>query len=62
MATTPNDQRYNRDEDLKVPAKAGQPPRPASEPAGAEGASKASRTATDPVTGAPKPSGPRRAG
>jgi hypothetical protein len=45
------DRRRNHDEDLKLPKKAGEPPRPATEPAGAEGSSSSSRTATDPATG-----------
>jgi hypothetical protein len=48
-----HDRRYNRDEELKAPAKAGRPPRPASEPKGAEASSRTAKTATDPMTGAP---------
>jgi hypothetical protein len=45
--------RYSRDEDLK-PAKEGEPPRPATDPAGGEKASADAPTNTDPVTGRPK--------
>jgi hypothetical protein len=48
-----HDRRYNRDEDLKLPAAPGRPPRPATEPDGAEGSSRTSKTATDPATGEP---------
>ncbi len=47
------DQQYNRDEDIKVPSREGQPPRPASEPEGAESSTRNDKTATDPVTGEP---------
>ena len=45
-----NSRRYSHDDDLK-PDVAGRPPRPATEPAGAEGSSRTSKTATDPATG-----------
>ncbi|HPA40256.1 MAG TPA: hypothetical protein PLV04_16035 [Phenylobacterium sp.] len=45
----------NRDEDLK-PA---DPPRPATEPPGAEGSSRTPKTMTDPATGEPAKSPPR---
>ena len=35
------------------PAGEGQPPRPATEPAGSEGSSNSGETATDPATGKP---------
>ncbi|HEY9235932.1 MAG TPA: hypothetical protein VIP08_12935 [Phenylobacterium sp.] len=47
--TRPSDQARNRDEDLKP----GRPPRPATEPPGAEGSSATSKTQTDPATGEP---------
>jgi hypothetical protein len=46
-----SDERRNHGEDLKVPPKPGQPPRPATEPNGSEGSSKAPGTETDPATG-----------
>jgi len=53
----PNDsdiaRRYNRDEDAKPPANAGTPPRPATEPDGAEAEPPGSKTLTDPRTGEP---------
>jgi hypothetical protein len=49
MPTPDTDQRRNRDEDQKP----GTPPRPATEPAGSQGSSRTSKTATDPATGAP---------
>jgi hypothetical protein len=61
--STPRDEnlagRLNRDDDLKVPRREGQPPRPATEPAGAESSSRTSKTATDPATGAPTPGAKR---
>jgi hypothetical protein len=53
-----HDSRYNRDEDLK-PAPGGGPPRPATEPAGSEGSTRTSKTATDPATGESAPPAPR---
>lgn len=52
-----HDQRYNRDEDLRPPPAEGRPPRPATEPPGAEGSSRTPNTATDPATGEPNRSG-----
>ena len=54
MAKQPDedlDRRHNRDEDLKVPKTEGRPPRPATEPDGAENSTRTSKTATDPATG-----------
>ena len=42
------------DEDMKIPDKAGEAPRPASEPKGSEGSSSTDSTLTDPVTGKPR--------
>jgi hypothetical protein len=56
MPKTPEpeiDKRRNRDEDLKVPAAPGRPPRPATEPDGAEAGSANPHTRTDPATGQP---------
>ncbi len=47
------DRQYNRDDDLKVPSGEGGPPRPATEPRGAEKSTRSKKTATDPVTGEP---------
>jgi hypothetical protein len=44
------DNRETENEDQRVD-KAGQPPRPATEPSGAEGSSNSGETATDPATG-----------
>mgnify|MGYP001547747511 CR=1 FL=1 len=44
------DNRETENENLKP----GSPPRPATEPKGAEGSSKTSKTLTDPATGAPQ--------
>ena len=46
-----------RDEDMK-PAS---PPRPATEPVGAEDSSRNAKTLTDPATGEPQPGAPRPA-
>ncbi len=51
----PDDAAKTRDEDQK----AGQPPRPATEPAGSQGSSRNPKTATDPATGEPSPGSPR---
>ena len=48
------DKAKTRDDQLKP----GAPPRPATEPAGAQGSSKTSKTLTDPATGAPSNSTP----
>jgi hypothetical protein len=45
-------------ENVKVPAASGRPPRSASEPAGDEGAARRAPTATDPASGESK--APRR--
>ena len=45
----------NRDEDLKP----GSPPRPATEPEGAEGSARNAKTLTDPATGQPLPGAPK---
>jgi len=50
-----DDAAKTRDEDLKP----GRPPRPATEPASAQGSSRTSKTATDPATGEPSPGSPR---
>jgi hypothetical protein len=49
MPQTPIDRSFNRDDAQK----AGRPPRPATEPHGAEGSSRTPKTRTDPATGAP---------
>jgi hypothetical protein len=54
-AATPIDRPNNREvenENMK-PARDGQPPRPATEPKGAQGSSKNPETLTDPATGEP---------
>ena len=50
--------RYNRDDDLKP----GRPPRPATEPEGAEGSSRNDKTRSDPATGEPRTKGPKPGG
>lgn len=57
--TQSHDDAYSRDQDQK----AGSPPRMAQEPAGAKGASRSSKTATDPASGEPngKTAPPNRA-
>lgn len=47
-APRPPDAARNRDEDMKP----GRPPRPATEPPGAENTSRSNKTLTDPATGA----------
>ncbi len=49
--------KYSRDEDLRVPAKPGEPPRPATEPPGAKRSSGTNETMTDPATGVPNKRG-----
>ena len=49
---TPEGKAYDSNEDMKTP-RAGQAPRPASEPRGSEGSAKGAKTATDPFTGEP---------
>ncbi|MBB3893631.1 hypothetical protein GGQ61_004379 [Phenylobacterium haematophilum] len=51
----PDDAARNRDEDLKP----GSPPRPATEPEGAEGSARNAKTLTDPATGQPLPGAPK---
>jgi hypothetical protein len=55
MANT--DTRYNRDDDQKP----GTPPRPATEPGGAQGSSRSAKTLTDPATGEPRKTPPKPA-
>ena len=50
-----SDRQYNRDEEMKP----GNPPRPAQEPAGAEGSAETAKTATDPATGEPTGGAPK---
>ena len=50
----PQDPARTRDEDLKP----GRPPRPATEPDGAEGSTRNSKTRTDPATGQPQRGAP----
>lgn len=47
------DNRETENENQRTPAREGQSPRPATEPAGAEGSSNPGDTATDPATGKP---------
>ena len=47
--------RETENQDQRTPARAGQPPRPATEPRGSEGSSNSGETATDPSTGKPNP-------
>lgn len=46
-----DDSAYNRDDQQKPDPQAGQPPRSATEPAGAKGDAKTSKTLTDPSSG-----------
>lgn len=43
--------RETENEDLKPAMREGEPPRPATEPSGAEGSSNSGETETDPATG-----------
>ena len=43
----------NPDDNLRIPRREGQPPRPATEPAHAEGSTRNPHTLTDPATGEP---------
>jgi hypothetical protein len=52
----------NPDDNLRIPEREGEPPRPATEPPGAEGSSEGGRTETDPATGAPLSRERRRVG
>lgn len=47
--------RENEYEEERIPARKGEPPRPAQEPPGSEGSSNSGETATDPATGTPNP-------
>ena len=47
--------RETETEDQRTPGREGTPPRPATEPKGAEGSSNSGETATDPATGKPNP-------
>lgn len=49
-ASRPKD-RQTETENQRTPAHDGEPPRPATEPAGSEGSSNSGETATDPATG-----------
>lgn len=49
------DNRETENENQRPPARDGAPPRPATEPKGAEGSSNSGGTATDPATGKPNP-------
>ena len=56
--TQAHDKNYNRDQDLKT----GRPPRPATEPEGAEHSTRNRKTLSDPGSGEPKdgPPAPNR--
>ncbi|WP_162998181.1 MULTISPECIES: hypothetical protein [Brevundimonas] len=45
------DDKSTENENLKPPAHDGEPPRPATEPAGSKGSSNSGETETDPATG-----------
>ena len=49
------DNRETEMEDQRTPTREGEPPHPATEPAGSEGSSNSGETATDPATGKPNP-------
>jgi hypothetical protein len=49
------DEQRNHDEDMKPPREPGHAPRPATEPDGSEGSSKAPGADTDPATGESTP-------
>lgn len=51
------DPRQTENDNLRVPARDGEPPRPATEPAGSEGSSNSGETDTDPATGEENPAG-----
>ena len=51
--TTPRPKSRDTENENQRPDKAGHPPRPATEPKGAEGSSNSGRTETDPATGQP---------
>jgi hypothetical protein len=50
-----HDARYNRDDDQK----SGSPPRSATEPGGAKGSARSTKTQTDPATGEPRKAPPK---
>lgn len=52
----------NADDNLKIPRREGDAPRPATEPDHAEGQSDTDKTLTDPATGRPGAGGKDRAG
>ena len=52
MTNRPKD-RQTETENQRTPARPGEPPRPATEPPGAEDSSRSRKTLTDPATGAP---------
>ena len=56
------DNRGTENEDLRTPAREGEPPHPATEPRGSEGSSNSGETATDPATGEPNTCPPAVAG
>ena len=49
------DNRETENENQRRPPEGGEPPRPATEPAGSEGSSNSGETAADPATGEPNP-------
>ena len=51
--TTQRPKNRETENENQRPGKNGQPPRPATEPKGAEGSSNSGHTQTDPATGAP---------
>lgn len=55
MTSPRPENRKTETENQRAPAREGQPPRPATEPRGAEGSSNSGDTATDPATGKPNP-------
>lgn len=52
---TEPDPRQTENDNLRPPANDGEPPRPATEPAGSEGSSNSGNTETDPATGEQNP-------
>lgn len=52
---TPHHPGQTENDNLRPPAKDGEPPRPATEPAGSEGSSNSGETETDPATGEENP-------
>lgn len=56
MAESPRpSSKETENENQRAPARDGEAPRPATEPAGSEGSSNPGDTATDPATGKPNP-------